>query len=234
MSRTLAIGDIHGCLTALLALLDLVQPGADDRLVTLGDYVDRGPDSRGVLDQLIALYDAGRLMPLRGNHDEMMTFSRDDRLERRMWLRFGGVQTLESYGHRATDDIYDRVPQRHWDFLAHDLRNWFETDSYLFVHAIARPDLPLAEQDSNLLLWERLSGPIAHSSGKQLICGHTRQAGGLPLDLGTTVCIDTGIYEPDGWLTCLHVETGHFWQANQKGETRVGSLEHLNWMSEES
>ncbi|MFO0846549.1 MAG: metallophosphoesterase [Gemmataceae bacterium] len=155
MSRTLAIGDIHGCLTALLALLDLVRPGEGDRLVTLGDYVDRGPDSRGVLDQLIALYDAGRLVPLRGNHDEMMALSREDRVERRMWLRFGGVQTLESYGHRAADDVYDRVPQRHWDFLTQDLRNWHETEGHVFVHAIVRPDLPLEEQDADLLLWER-------------------------------------------------------------------------------
>jgi serine/threonine protein phosphatase 1 len=233
MSRTLAIGDIHGCLTALLALLDVVQLAAEDRLITLGDYVDRGPDSRGVLDQLIALHDAGRLVALRGNHDEMMTLSRGDRGERRMWLRFGGVQTLCSYGHSATDDVYDRVPERHWRFLEHDLVNSYETEGHLFVHAIARPDLPLEEQDTNVLLWERLSGPVAHVSGKQLICGHTRQDGGLPLDLGSTVCIDTGIYEPEGWLTCLDVDTGHFWQANQRGETRVGSLEHLYWTGAE-
>ena len=71
--RTLAIGDIHGCLTALTTLLDFVAPAADDRLVALGDYVDRGPDSRGVLDLLIALHAGGRLVALRGNHDEMMT-----------------------------------------------------------------------------------------------------------------------------------------------------------------
>src|SRR3954463_3440443 len=108
--RTLAIGDIHGCYAALDALLGLAQPAADDRLITLGDYVDRGPDSRAVLDRLIGLYDAGRLIPLRGNHDEMMLQSRDDRNERRLWLRFGGVQTLASYGHQAADAVYDRVP----------------------------------------------------------------------------------------------------------------------------
>ena len=74
--RTLAIGDIHGCLTALKTLLDFVAPAADDRLIALGDYVDRGPDSRGVLDFLIALHAGGRLVALRGNHDEMMADAR--------------------------------------------------------------------------------------------------------------------------------------------------------------
>jgi serine/threonine protein phosphatase 1 len=232
--RTLAIGDIHGCLTALDALLDVVAPADDDQLITLGDYVDRGPDSRGVLDRLIAIYDAGRLIPLRGNHDEMMLTARLDRGERRMWLRFGGAQTLASYGHEAGDDVYDLVPERHWRFLEHDLRNWHETETHLFVHATAYPHLALAEQDSYVLLWQRLDEPVAHCSGKVLICGHTRQDTGLPLDLGTTVCIDTGIYEEDGWLTCLHVETGRFWQANQRGQTRQATLQDMGqlWWQE--
>ncbi|MGL4552234.1 MAG: metallophosphoesterase, partial [Gemmataceae bacterium] len=70
--RTLAIGDIHGYSATLDALLQAVAPAADDRVVTLGDYVDRGPDSRGVIDRLIALHATGRLIPLFGNHDEMM------------------------------------------------------------------------------------------------------------------------------------------------------------------
>jgi serine/threonine protein phosphatase 1 len=230
--RTLAIGDIHGCLRALLALLDVVQPAAEDQLITLGDYVDRGPDSRGVLDLLIRLYDNGQLVALRGNHDEMMLLSREDQPERRMWLRFGGVQTLESYGHGPRDEVYHQVPERHWQFLQHELINWYETEGHIYAHATVRPDLPMAEQDANVLLWERLYAPVEHVSGKRLICGHTRQDSGLPLDLGSAVCIDTAIYEPDGWLTCLDVGSGHFWQANQKGETRVGSLDHLHWVNE--
>src|SRR5262245_53817492 len=128
--RTLAIGDIHGCLEALEALLDVVAPMNDDRLITLGDYVDRGMESCQVLDRLIGLYEAGRLIPLRGNHDEMMLHSRFDRGERRMWLRFGGCETLESYGHWPTDDVYDQVPGRHWRFLEEDLRNYYETQTH--------------------------------------------------------------------------------------------------------
>jgi serine/threonine protein phosphatase 1 len=228
--RTLAIGDIHGCLVALEALLDAAGPAEEDRLITLGDYVDRGPDSRGVLDRLVALYEAGHVIPLRGNHDEMMLLSRYDLAERGMWLRFGGVQTLLSYGHTAGDDVYDLVPERHWRFLEHDLRNWYETPTHLFVHASAHPGVPLEEQDSYVLLWQRLDEPVAHVSGKVLVCGHTRQEVGLPLDLGSTVCIDTGIYEEDGWLTCLHVETGHYWQANQRGRTRQGDLAAPPWL----
>src|SRR5262249_21601011 len=70
--RTLALGDVHGCLTALEALLRLVAPVQGDHLIALGDYVDRGPDSKGVLDCMIELYDAGLLVPLGGNHDEMV------------------------------------------------------------------------------------------------------------------------------------------------------------------
>ena len=75
--RTLAIGDIHGCARSLDKLLSVVQPQPEDLIVALGDYVDRGPDSRGVLDRVIALHAAGRLIALRGNHDLMMLHSRE-------------------------------------------------------------------------------------------------------------------------------------------------------------
>ena len=68
---------------------------------------------------------------------------------------------------------------------------------------------------------------IEHCSGKTLICGHTRQASGLPWVLPGTICIDTGVYDGDGWLTCLHVETGDYWQANNRGESRAGNVSAL-------
>lgn len=225
--RTLAIGDIHGCLTALDALLAAVAPASGDRLITLGDYVDRGPDSRGVLERLIGLYDAGRLIPLRGNHDEMMMVCRTDRSERRLWLGYGGIETLESYGHRPPVEEYDRIPRRHYDFLERDCRDWYETETHIFAHALIDPDLDMPRQDPYVLRWLRLDAPVEHHSGKVLICGHTRQADGLPLDMKTAVCIDTGAYLYEGWLTCLHVETGAYWQANNQGEVRAGSLDEL-------
>src|SRR5207248_827492 len=95
--RILAIGDIHGCLTALDALLERVAPRPEDLLVALGDYVDRGPNSCGVLDRMIALHATGRLIALRGNHDVMMLGARAGD-EFGAWLSCGGKQTLASYG----------------------------------------------------------------------------------------------------------------------------------------
>ena len=67
--RTLALGDIHGCLDALKLLLARIELTPDDRVIALGDYVDRGPDSRGVLDLMVKLHETGQLVALRGNHD---------------------------------------------------------------------------------------------------------------------------------------------------------------------
>lgn len=222
--RTLAIGDVHGCLRALNTLLAAVAPGPEDLVITLGDYVDRGPDSRGVLDRLIALQSACRLVPLRGNHDQMMMEARS-RWDP-WWLVYGGLSTLASYGLSDPEDAdLGTIPAAHWHFLDHDCVDWHETERHFFVHANACPDLPLAEQPVYLLRWERLIEPCEHFSGKVMICGHTKQAGGQPLNLGTTVCIDTGVYEPAGWLTCLDVQTGHYWQSSERGNLREGRLE---------
>lgn len=221
--RTLVIGDIHGCLTALTTLIRAVELAPADQLITLGDYVDRGPDSCDVLDRLVRWHDQGRLVALRGNHDQMMLDARQDG-HRLTWLLCGGVPTLRSYGHHPVDTAYDRIPARHWRFLEDDCRLGYETASHLFVHGSLDPDRPLAEQNPDVLLWEKISGPIAHRSGKVVICGHTRQDSGLPLHLGTLICLDTGVYCPEGWLTCLHLESGDYYQANQAGQTRRGNL----------
>jgi serine/threonine protein phosphatase 1 len=232
--RLLAIGDIHGCLRAFDTLLDAVSPQPEDHLITLGDYVDRGPDSCGVLDRLIALYAGGRLVPLRGNHDVMMLEAREHTDP--VWLACGGVTTLRSYG--ATDqqiedlvegrlsfgELLARVPARHWQFLEEDCLRWYETEQHFFVHACADPDLPLDQQTEDMLYWQKLIDPCVHASGKIMICGHTRQKNGLPLDLERTVCIDTNVYE-GGWLTCLDVRSGRVWQANEQGQVRTGSLD---------
>ena len=116
--RTLAIGDIHGCARALDALLAAVKPRPDDLLVTLGDYVDRGPDSRGVLDRLVSLYATGRLVPLLGNHDLMMLHAREWAEAGSMWLACGGKSTLTSYGLCNGDSVdLKTVPASHWEFL---------------------------------------------------------------------------------------------------------------------
>jgi serine/threonine protein phosphatase 1 len=75
-----------------------------------------------------------------------------------------------------------------------------------------------------MLLWEKFGDPPPHISGKTMICGHTPQKSGRPKSVGHAVCLDTWVYG-DGWLTCLDVERGNYWQANQRGEVREGWLE---------
>ncbi len=222
--RVLAIGDIHGCLRALDTLLSAIALQSDDVLVTLGDYVDRGPDSKGVLDRLIELNATGQLIALRGNHDELMIQARIG-LEQRMWLTCGGKNTLASYGIPHLDDEQlGKVPDSHWHFLEKVCRDYYETRTHFFVHGTVYPDVPLAEQPTHVLYWEKLFiwDCRPHVSGKIMVCGHTKQAEGKPLNLGHTICIDTGAYEPTGFLTCLDVQTGLYWQANQQGQLRTG------------
>ncbi|HVX16349.1 MAG TPA: metallophosphoesterase family protein [Pirellulales bacterium] len=221
--RVLAIGDIHGCYSALLALVGAVGLGSDDLLITLGDYVDRGPDSAGVLDWLIERRRKGNLVSLLGNHERMMLDSRTNEVSRECWLSYGGEATLVSYQMRGGEGDLDDVPDEHWEFLEHGCRNWYETDSHFFVHANALADLPFDEQPEEFLLWERLYDPIPHQSGKTMVCGHTPQSSGVPLNFGHAVCIDTWACGA-GWLTCLDVATGEYWQANQRGGLRGGEL----------
>src|SRR5687767_8328105 len=130
--RTLAIGDIHGCPAALDALLAAARPAADDVLVFLGDYVDRGPDSRGVIDRLLALRKAHRVVALRGNHELMMLRARADRTEYRMWCEVGGLQCLGSYGPAPgrAGTLAD-VPAEHWRFLEEECGDYYETDTHI-------------------------------------------------------------------------------------------------------
>src|SRR5689334_9025432 len=108
--RYLAIGDIHGYSDVLRRLLEMVRPKAKDEIITLGDYVDRGPDSRGVLDTMIELSRTNRLTALRGNHDYMMQEARKGADYLSGWLACGGGETLQSYGDSAVGGTLDDVP----------------------------------------------------------------------------------------------------------------------------
>jgi serine/threonine protein phosphatase 1 len=221
----LAIGDVHGCARALAALLAAAAPSAEDRIVTLGDYVDRGPDSRGVLEILLGLHATGRLTALRGNHEQMLLDARLGGENFRLWLACGGNRTLASYGVAVpTLASLEDIPERHWNFIEEALVDSCESEGHFFVHANAYPELPLAEQPAYMLLWEKLLEPCDHVSGKVMVCGHTRQRNGLPRHLGTTICIDTGAHERNGWLTGLDVGSGRYWQANEGGQVRGGIL----------
>jgi serine/threonine protein phosphatase 1 len=220
--RTLAIGDIHGCSQALRALLDAVKAADDDFIITLGDYVDRGPDSYGVIDQLLALHRTGRLIALLGNHEEMMLRAREGPESLQGWIECGGKQTLAAYSPLGDGGKLVDVPDEHWDFLERTCVAWHETDTHIFVHANAYPEMAMDEQPDYMLRWESINRECSapHCSGKILVCGHTQQRSGLPLNLGHAICIDTWAYGK-GWLTCLDVKSGRLWQANQEGRVRT-------------
>lgn len=221
--RLLAIGDIHGCLTAFETLLLALQLHPTDQLVALGDYVDRGPDSRRVLDRVILLHELGRLIPLRGNHELMMLRAREDWRDEEFWRGHGGNEALASYAPLDRSGRLNDVPDRHWKFMAATCVNHYETERHIFVHAGVHPFFDLHCQTEEELFWRAITDRGQHKSGKTVICGHSMQRSGRPLNFGHTICIDTGVYS-DGWLTALDVNSGKYWQANQKGEPRTGQL----------
>ena len=215
-----AIGDIHGRDDLLGRLHDQIRQdcaenaqGRRVRVVYLGDYVDRGPDSKAVIDRLL-----DRPLPgveqvfLKGNHeDEMLRFLGDGTASDR-WLRLGGGATARSYGvalrgpsnealapEHIRDALADALPARHLAFLK-NLDLFLEVGDYLLVHAGIRPGLPLAEQDPADLLWirntflrsRRSHGRVVvhgHASGHDVVVKHNR------------ICVDTMAYATDR-LTC--------------------------------
>jgi serine/threonine protein phosphatase 1 len=214
--RTIAIGDIHGCSVALGALLDAIRPRPEDTVVTLGDYINRGPDTRGVLDRLIQLGCNCRLIPLLGNHDQKLLEARSG-LHPTTWLGMGGLATLDSYGPGRDLSL---IPDAHFEFLERCL-DYHETGRHIFVHANYYEQLPMEEQPALMLRWESLrdSTPGPHVSGKTVIVGHSSQKSGEILDLGYLKCIDTFCHG-GGWLTALDVKSGEVWQANLSGVLR--------------
>jgi serine/threonine protein phosphatase 1 len=215
--RIIAIGDIHGCVHALDALLEIIAPSADDLFVVLGDFVDQGYESRLVIDALLALGDKSRLVCLKGNHEEMMLAARDNEPALRYWEMCGGVQTLNSYRFGSK---LEEIPAEHMEFIA-SCRDYYETADHIFVHANFDPALPLARQQPHTLRWELLDPETAHRhiTGKTAIVGHTEQKTGEILDLGPVKCIDTACWRC-GWLTALDVTSNQLWQASRFGVLR--------------
>src|SRR3954470_21124681 len=129
--RLFAVGDVHGCSTALRTLIEAINPQPEDTIVTLGDYIDWGPDSRGVIDLLIGLSGRCNLVPLLGNHEEMLLAALESGSELRYWLQFGGEETLNSYQY---DGGRDMIPERHVRFIR-NCRDFYETPTHVFFHA---------------------------------------------------------------------------------------------------
>lgn len=181
MTRTYAIGDIHGCLTKLIGLIGLCQADAGERptkFIFLGDYIDRGPDSQGVVEFLMSLQKdrPGDVICLMGNHEDMLLAARDAPDWEDNWLRNGGLQTLQSYGVATVAGI----PQDHIDWMR-NLPKFHDDGLRFFVHAGIRPDRPLDRQSEHDLLWIR--EPFLSSAkdfGRFIVHGHTPLKAGRP------------------------------------------------------
>ncbi|MGR9373362.1 metallophosphoesterase family protein [Rhizobium leguminosarum] len=187
MRYTFAIGDIHGCIDPLNRMIDRVEAYASEgTVVFLGDYVDRGPDSKSVLDRIIAGPSGPwRWFCLKGNHEDLMVAAYADRDSRDVWIGIGigGLETEMSYGGRV-------LPQ-HLQWAA-DLP-FMHIDRYrIFVHAGVDPAFPLEQQSEHDLLWLRF--PPGESSdywGKHLVHGHTPSLSN-PVTTGNRTNIDSG------------------------------------------
>jgi serine/threonine protein phosphatase 1 len=173
--RTIAIGDVHACSAALAALVRGIDLTELDTLVFLGDYIDRGPDSRGVLEQVIGLAERWSVVPLLGNHEEMLLAALEGQSELRYWLKFGGTEALASSGYKGgaelrPADLRSLIPAEHLQFIK-GCRDYFETVRHIFVHAYYEPDRPLHQRWGGLR-WASLPPvPARHCSGQG---GHRR------------------------------------------------------------
>lgn len=186
----IAIGDIHGCARTLERLLEKIDPSLDDHLVFVGDYVDRGPDSKSVVEQLLNLQETHRCTFLRGNHEALMRTYLDGQ-DYSLWRVNGGDTTLDSYSNESrTIDI----PETHETFLR-SAELYYETPDFFFVHGGLKPHLTIRENldrfDEDVLLWERShldARDVAWE--KTVVCGHTPRK--EPIDRDHLIALDTG------------------------------------------
>lgn len=212
--RVLAVGDIHGCNRALVAMLALLNLAASDTLVVLGDFVDRGPETRQVIDSLLSVQRTCRLITLMGNHEEMMRDALSGRGLYNAWLEAGGLATLNSYGGGP-----EQIPSSHIRFLLSCSPYW-ESHSEIFVHAGLESGISLKNQRAEWLRWKHLAGSeLPHPSGKRVVCGHTPQDDGRPWVFDGWVCLDTCV-QRGKYLSCLDVTENVVYQSSQAGATR--------------
>ena len=213
--RVYAVGDVHGCagrlgaLHARIAADVAARPAGRIVLLHLGDYVDRGPDSAGVLERLLgpAPVPGAEVVNLVGNHEVMMLDAADPRSHpgaMDFWLENGGAETLASYGARAEDrDPFARVPEAHLALLRRCPLRWAAGD-FLFVHAGVRPGVPLDRQDPFDLIWIR--EPFLSWEGDlPLVVVHGHSPTAAPAIRPHRIGIDTGACF-GGDLTCLVLE----------------------------
>lgn len=210
MSNTFAIGDIHGRLDLLEEALDHLYKEFPEggKIVFLGDYIDRGPDSRGVLEKLIAgPPDNWEFICLKGNHDQFMEMYKDDNLAY-SWMLNGGNTTIEQYVGNINRLAASGMTEMPEEFLDHvewikELPKYYEDEHRVYVHASVDTNLSLDDHSDRELLWDRY--PDTHSGGyrgKYVVHGHTPQRDGSPSVFHNRINIDTGAYST-GRLCCI-------------------------------
>ncbi len=220
-----AIGDIHGSLKALETIFKEGIVQRNDKVVFLGDYVDRGPDSKGVIDWLVKNKEDFNFEFILGNHEIMMVAAKGSQERQLEWLHFGGASTLDSYNIGDDQNWMNKIDETHWSFIDSCL-DYLEIGNYIFVHAGLENGKNLDEQNKHHLFWKKYEEPEAYDCTKTVICGHTSRKNGEIADFGHTICIDT--YAHGGmWLTCLNVETGEFLKANNSGRIENGKLKRF-------
>ncbi|MCK1344455.1 MULTISPECIES: metallophosphoesterase family protein [unclassified Bradyrhizobium] len=193
MSKTYAIGDIHGCLDQLERLVELCERDAGEgrsKLVFLGDYIDRGPDSRGVIEFLMDLqrWSHDEIICLRGNHEDLLLAALEGEDAESVWHENGAATTLASYKASTSNDI----PFKHIEWIR-SLSLFHDDGMRFFVHAGVHPDWPLDQQRRRDLLWIR--EPFLSSNktfGRLIVHGHTPIPSGNPHQRTNRLNIDTG------------------------------------------
>lgn len=195
----IAIGDIHGCLKSIERLWKSIAGFSHATFVFVGDYIDRGPDSKGVVDFLIEIQSEQKCIFLRGNHEQMLLDAIDDGSVDQ-WLINGGESTLFSYG----DDLkMSNIPERHLNFYR-KTKLYFDTEDYFFSHAGAPPDMTIEESIESpdvhdYFLWGREHLNAFETKWKKtVVFGHTPRA--FPIRKPKMIGIDTG---------CVYTEIGY-------------------------
>lgn len=196
---TYAIGDIHGCLEELIELIQKLNLQKKDKLVFIGDYIDRGPDPKGVIDVLLSLKAHYNCIFIRGNHEQMLLDYIDNDFKGSDWLLNGYEKTVESYGGSV-----ENIPENHIDFFRDTVFYYLEKE-FVFVHAGVRPNIPLKEQKLEDLLWIRsdflnVDNPLFE---KRVVFGHTPFLN--PMIKEYKIGIDTGCVFK-GKLTAFRID----------------------------
>jgi serine/threonine protein phosphatase 1 len=203
MGKIFAIGDIHGSIDRLQDLMQKIPIDfANDTLLFIGDYIDRGPGSVEVVEYLMDLKKrVPEIILLKGNHEDMLEKYLDG-TDRFTYLLNGGQNTLDSYLSKTQRSDSFPIPAEHIDFFK-SLRLYYETEAYIFVHAGLRPKIPLASQKTEDLLWIRDKFIYSkYNFGKPVVFGHTPLE--KPLVEPNKIGIDTGAVYGNA-LTCVQL-----------------------------